>query len=107
MNLINRMAIVVRPKEPYCAWARSLADTSPIDELAPRDLCSVYLVDEKHVEDPQKVVRRHYGEVFVEMLESWYTLEEAWPARRTWKMFQEWFEAEVIEMVFDLSKRQL
>jgi hypothetical protein len=67
----------------------------------------VYLVDEVDLQIPQKVLRRHFDEVFVEMLASWHRDVSAWPARRTWRMFQEWFEGEVVEMVFDLSRLPL
>jgi hypothetical protein len=107
MKLVNRMAIVVRPKEPYCAWARSLDAEAPTGCMAVGAFCNVYLVDEGDIQHPEKVLRRHYADIFVEMLASWYRDESTWPARRTLTLFQEWFEAEVVEMVFDLSQRPL
>ena len=43
--IINRVAIVVEPKEPYLAWARSLDGEDPtIEHMSREDLTSVYLI---------------------------------------------------------------
>ena len=34
---------------------------------------------------------------------SWHTRKADWPLPRTFAMFQEWFDAEIGDLVFDLS----
>ncbi len=50
-----------------------------------------------------KVIRRHYVEIFEEQLHSWHRIKNRWPASRSLRMFREWFSADVIDMVWDLS----
>jgi hypothetical protein len=103
MKWVNRMAVVVRPKEPYYAWARSLEADATIDGMRSRDLAEVYLVDQRDGENPEKVLQRCWQEIFEQQLYGWRRVDTCWPQRRTLAMFHAWFEAEVIELVNDLS----
>jgi hypothetical protein len=47
-------------------------------------------------------IKKIYLQIFEFELFAWYTPEELWPQKRTWKMFQEWFEVEINSEVFDL-----
>jgi hypothetical protein len=98
------MAIVVCLKEPYYEWARSLEEDSPIDQVEPSERRNVYLVDQRDETKWEKVLRRHYAVIFEAELNEWYTARELWPRKRTWEMFQEWFDAKVVEVVADLSR---
>lgn len=69
-----------------------------IDAMAPE----VYLVpDFEDEEDLEKWFRKHYDEFFIEKLNGWYTDDAMWPQKRTFKMFEEWFEYNLITMVSD------
>lgn len=105
METINRAAIVVGPKEPYLAWARSLETNPPIDELPFDDRTSIYLVNAgPEYFDGADIVRRNWQGIFDEQLNSWCLDRLAWPKKRTLQMFLEWFDARVAEMVFDLGE---
>ena len=105
IEFLARLAIVVRPKQPYYAWARSLEpeSASAFDTLLPKDLNNVYLVNQRYVTKPERVLRRYYRHIFADQLCGWSWAEEAWPAPRTWELFQQWFDAELIEPVHDLG----
>ena len=70
---VNRMAILVRPKEPYLAGARSLEPPgqSPIDIRAPWHLGRVSLVDQRDGYEPDEELRRHYQGIFTAELSGW------------------------------------
>jgi hypothetical protein len=53
------------------------------------------------------LIRKHYALIFEEQLNSWHRDETAWPSRRTFAMFGEWFEAKIADMVWDLGKKPL
>ncbi len=40
--------------------------------------------------------------IFVELLNGMTTFPEAWPERRKWKLFNEWFDWHYSSMVWDL-----
>ncbi len=104
MYLINRAAIVVRPKTPFFDWARSLEGGLPERAEA---WYSVYLVEAAETDDPTKLLRRHFAAIFEEQLASWHRVVDDWPSPRTFAMFQQWFDAEVVDLVFDFSKRPI
>jgi hypothetical protein len=101
MRSINRAAIVVRPLTPWLDWAASL-DDGPLANSD--DLCSVYLVDADENESPDQILRRNFVLIFEEQLASWHLNEDDWPARRTFALFQQWFTAEVVDLVIDLEQ---
>src|SRR5882672_8997591 len=103
MDQIDRIAIVVKPKEPYRAWARSLEQDSPIDEMPASDLGAVYLVQVSDAYKPEKVLRQHFAAIFDEQLESWRRDTATWPKDRSFWTFREWFDVDLIDMVFDLG----
>jgi hypothetical protein len=100
MNSINRAAIVVRPKTPFFDWARALEGGLPENT---QTWTSVYLVPADENDQPDKIVRRCFGQIFEEQLEAWHRVEDDWPTPRTFSLFQQWFDADVVDLVFDLS----
>lgn len=107
MRIVNRVAISVVPKEPFMAWMRAIAGNAPEADASADEFATIYLVDERDVFDPQKLLRKHYAMIFEEQLDSWHRDETAWPSRRTFAMFCKWFDATVAEMVWDLGKQPL
>ncbi len=105
MGLLNRSAVVVRPREPYLRWAKQ-DDSTGIAERVFEKLRSVpnaYLIrEDEDVEDPADLIRAACPDVFEAMLECWVTDPKMWPRKRTWEMFEEWFETQVCESVHDL-----
>lgn len=84
----------------FFEWAGTL-DGPKIE--SPEIWTSVYLVEASEDEGLEKTLQRHFKEIFEEQLESWYTRKADWPTPRTFAIFQEWFDAEISDPVFDLS----
>lgn len=102
MFAINRLAVVVEPKEPYYSWARQLDEDGPsIDDKAPEDRCSVYLIEWAEAAEP--ILRRHFGRIFEEKLNAWHRVDDDWPQKRTYKMFRQWFRIRLVSLVLDLE----
>ena len=102
MFTINRIAVVVEPKGPYYAWARQLDEDGPsIDDKAPKDRCSVYLIEWAEAAEP--ILRRHFGRIFEEKLNAWHRVADDWPQKRTYKMFRDWFHIRLVDLVLDLE----
>lgn len=99
---VNRMVVVVSPKEPYREWARSLDDDeATIDIMEVEELTTAYLIDENDTPE------QHWEWMFEEQLNSWSRLPEEWPRERTYPLFQEWFEVQAVDLVYDLGKSAL
>ncbi len=66
------------------------------------DSKNVYLIPAfEDNEKYEKYLRKHCGEIFEQIVSSWYTDPEMWPKDRSWKVFKEWFDYEIHSMVFD------
>ena len=105
MGLVNRSAVVVRPQTPFLDWAKQ-DDTTGIAESVFADMRSepnAYLIPEdEEVKDARELIRAVWPGVFEAMLECWLTDPGMWPANRTWRMFEDWFEVQICECVYDL-----
>ena len=107
MEILNRSAVIVKPRQPYLEWARR-DDTEGLAESVFEGLRSeptVYLLPE--YEDPksqQEVLEESWPDLFEAMLEGWVTDEASWPKNRTLEKFQEWFEVQMISLVQDLHR---
>jgi hypothetical protein len=109
MELLNRVALLVRPKRRYAEWTGSVAtgDDDPVFNLEEARLNpSVYLVaarDDEHVED---LIDEYAAEIFEAELDSWHTDEAAWPVNRSPHVFRDWFDVTVGSMVRDLDPEE-
>ena len=108
MKTANRSAAVVRPKEPYLTWANGFDDGGPkLDPADPEECCRAFLIPE--FDDPERArgfVAENCVGIFTEMLESWMNAPETWPALDI-RTFQEWFDLEILEPVFDLGDEKI
>ena len=103
-GLINRAALVVKPRKPYLDWAASLDVEVPKHAEGRAERVSIYLV----AEDPKgreetAPIRDYYEDIFEAELDAWWTNEEQWPEPRTLKLFLEWFEVVGESVVTDLE----
>jgi hypothetical protein len=104
MRTINRAALLVRPKEPYLAWAANLDDKGESDAWSLRGHTSVYLVAEDPEErDESAPLELYYQEIFESELASWHTDESVWPPTENLETFLSWFDVEAQSLVFDLE----
>jgi hypothetical protein len=81
-KIVNRAALVVKPKQPYIDWANHFDDGGPIltVESALEDF-DVFLIDELENEaDKQKVIRKYYKMIFQHELEAWMADRDSWPS---------------------------
>lgn len=107
MRTINRIGIAVTPREPYMAWARSIDDRAASLEVTAEQFTSIYLVEAPDTFEPAKVIRKHYAAIFEEQLNAWHRDETVWPRPRTEATSHEWFDATVVDMVWDLGRGRI
>jgi len=107
--MLNRSAVVVKPKQPFLDWLRTADPTSggiTLGELEQDP--TIYLIPECDTEgDVRKALRKLCGEIFVEELAAWWTDEKSWPQDRGFTVFCRWFEWQHHSMLIDLYDRPL
>jgi hypothetical protein len=65
----------------------------------------VSLISDHEADDDKALTRwikANYQTLFEAELEGWYTDESLWPQKRTFKLFQEWFEVECHSVIEDM-----
>lgn len=101
-DMVNRDAIVVKPKKPLLDWSNSLTPNErPLLDLKEG---KVYLLSEKDTpEAVERWLRRNFDKIFRSELTDWWLDENDWPQKRTFKLFKEWFDVEIHQMVVDME----
>ena len=104
MEMLNRSAVIVKPRQPYLEWAKR-DDADGLAETIFKTFHeepTFYLLPE--YEDPstqQEVLEEFWPDLFEAMLGGWVTDEALWPKNRTFEMFHQWFEVQMSSIVQD------
>jgi hypothetical protein len=106
MQRLDRMAVVVMPREPLLDWVNTVSPEEPVwvDELA--DRANVYFIPRyETLDDAEAHMRGSFDEIFCNELAEWFDDESRWPEKRTYEMFTEWFDVFYDVVVFDTLPR--
>jgi hypothetical protein len=109
MGTIYRTPLLVKRKQPFVEWLRSLDDADTFDEAKAATLMGetdVFLVHVPEQEPTlEELIAEYWQDVFEEQLWAWMTDELTWPPDRTREMFDAWFDVhlgiEVVDLVPD------
>jgi len=101
MYLVERDAIIIRPKKPLLDWINSIEKINiTLKEL--RSDADLFLLPKAETKESlQRKIKENYDYFFENQLFEWYTDSELWPKNRSYKMFCEWFDIEIYKCVFD------
>lgn len=104
--MLNRGVVIVRPKQAYLDWAAGLDDSGVVPD--PNDEQTVYLIPSyKNDEQAWEILEEVYPTIFENELSGWHTDESAWPPKRGFAMFREWFRVELHSVVEDLCDYEI
>ena len=91
---------MIIPRQPYYDWGARVFNEPPLD---PFEECWSYLLDDDWAfHQAEGFLKANYDGFFQELLNGMCTDPETWPKKRTWKLFNEWFEWHFSSMVWDL-----
>ncbi|MGB3948602.1 MAG: hypothetical protein WBM13_11505 [Bacteroidia bacterium] len=105
MNLLNRSAITISYKQPFIDWNNKLTPDMCLEANMLGE-SKTYLTNEI-VDNPEKILKKYYKEIFEMELEGMWVDENDWPQNRTLKLFNEWFNYEISDFVIDLSSKNM
>src|SRR5262249_38240860 len=105
MSFLYRHGLLISRKQPYIDWANGVAaDGFPLSHELSRGKRSLYLVPEVDGEpDLAALVDEYWSSIFDEELSGWVIEPEKWPEPRTRETFDDWFDVELNDSVFDLT----
>ncbi len=100
MEVLNRSAITINYKKPFIDWNNKLFPDSQM-EVNMLGESKAYLINQLF-NDAEEAIKKHYKEIFEAELEGNCLDEEYWPEKRTFKLFNDWFNYEISDWVMDL-----
>ena len=105
--MINRVALVIKYKEPAVEWINKVDphkdDAGLTIEIVNTDN-HIYLISEELADDPKglkKWLKKNYKKIFELELDGWYTDPSLWPKKRKFELFNEFFEVELHSILID------
>lgn len=109
MDNINRQVAIIKPNDPYIQWINSLPGTDvpvSIDNLQ-TDCTAILLPHFDKEEESMNYLKKIFRPIFEYELLGWHTDEKAWPRKRTFSLFQEWFKIEFHTEVIDFGEEPI
>ena len=111
LRQINRAAILVRPKEPFINWLRSVAHYEDLPDGEFEDFVQFvsrrmgpYLISKEDTEQAgDRVVKRYFEQIFKNELTKVYWERHNWPDVTSYDVFREWFSVTTVDRVLDFS----
>jgi hypothetical protein len=97
---INRQAIVLTLQQPFIDWAKEY--TMFLEEEDAQQ-SKIYLVNDEF-DDLEKWLKKNFDKFFTMELEEWHDNKKNWPQRRTYKMFNQWFQVNLSSEIFDMEE---
>ncbi len=98
--MLNRSAVVVRYREAFRDWLRSIGvEEEEFDDHGDK---SVYLIGVcEYPEDQEEILRESAPVIFYEEVSAWHLGPEQYPDFNDFRLFTEWFATEFFDMVSD------
>ncbi|HSH82471.1 MAG TPA: hypothetical protein VLA19_28405 [Herpetosiphonaceae bacterium] len=109
MDVINRAVAVIKPRQPYLDWAKSIpgpADDVTLDEVR-TDCTAILIPDFDDPAEAEAFIATIAGDLFEMELDSWDRDPRTWPVNRSYAIFREWFDVEIHSIVLDASDDDL
>jgi len=85
MEILNRSAITITPKQPFVDWANALSSEFPM-EISVIGESHTYLTN-PDLDNAQKHIKKYFKQIFEEELEGIWTVEQDWPQKRDFEAF--------------------
>ena len=104
LGIINRGLVVLKKKEPFLGWLKSLPDPIEISlKEANEDPMSLLIPDFENAEEATDYIRDRFEKLWGFEMERWWEDPEEWEKNLSWKKFNEWFEIQTSCIVWDLG----
>lgn len=107
MYQLDRFVALIRPREPFLDWLRSVPDFEDLEftlEQVRGDSTALLIPQFDDDEEAVAFVYRIWEEVFMAELDAWTEEKALWPQGRTIEMFMEWFDVEIHTTVAEIEE---
>ncbi len=108
MYTINRSAVIIKPKQPMLDWINHTDSERKftIEDIS-KENSTLLIPQFDSFDGARDYVKKNYEAIFEFELFGWYIDEDLWPRKRTYEMFNEWFDIQINSEVFDLVDEEI
>lgn len=107
MNTINRTLLILILQKLFLDWVKSCENSKDGFDFD-AGYYSAYLILEKYDEFNYKnCLNNHYSDIFEEELYAMIRDPDWWPQKIDLKTYNEWFDTQACDTVFDLSNESI
>jgi hypothetical protein len=99
--LLDRSALVLRPREPMIAWARTI-DSGATDEELTASVVAV-IPGLRRGPELDRWLEQFHAALFEERLAAWTPEKAQWPTDRSLETLHGWFDVEFVAIVEDFT----
>ncbi|MDF1756491.1 MAG: hypothetical protein P1U89_27145 [Verrucomicrobiales bacterium] len=107
MKIIQKSAVLVRPKQLFNDWAISIASGKEDEGMTPDgEDGTVYLINRVDFLEPGYLrdrLERYWIQIAASEFEAWHTIPADWPVMTSFDDFERYFHWEVRSSVEDLD----
>ena len=105
MRQVNRAIAVIRPRQPFIDWVNSREGGLPglTQEHERRETRALLIPEPERRQGGRRFIELNFAFIFEDELTVWSRDRSSWPAPRTLALFDEWFDVEIHDVVFDLG----
>ena len=101
----NRMLVLIRPRQAFADWINAIRQpgeqTHDVDDM--RDSPGAFLIPLfEFREEAEEWIRENHLLIFETHLWDWVEDTSTWPVERTWELFLEWFDVELVGAPWDV-----
>lgn len=107
MYQLDRFVALIRPREPFLDWLRSVPDFEDLDltlEHVRGDSTALLIPQFDDEDEAVAFVYRIWDDIFSGELDAWTEEKALWPQGRTIEMFMEWFDVEIHTTVAEIEE---
>jgi hypothetical protein len=102
MYRVKRALLIIKLKQPYLDWTKSLSDPGEFTLDGLNEESHVYLIPDHDTRQQfEEIMRDLYEAVFEIELNAWCSDSALWPKKRDYQTFRKWFDLQVHSIVFD------
>lgn len=105
-RMINRTVAVIKPKQAFLDWLKSVPDWDlklTLDDLRKEDCTTLLIPEFFSLDQAHRYVESLHTALFEVELDGWYRDRKLWPKRRNLALFRKWFDIELHSMVIDVA----
>ena len=103
-DFLPRSMVVLRPREPYVQWAKTVEPDYSLDKARRDDVLALMIpMQYGTAENSEEFIEANWQSFFGQMLAQIEPDRKRWPRQLSFAMMHEWFDVELCQAIIDIA----